>query len=536
MSTSSRPAPPLRYDRSPAVPPQARRERLARAAEQVAEQPLGIWIAMAVALALALRAPWLAEPLGNDEGGLLYVAGEWRAGGPFPYGDYFLDRPPLLLLVFLAAAETAGAEAVRAMGALAAVALVVVAALIGHELGGRGAARWAAALAAVMGSSLALGSVFTPAELLAVVPSSASVLLLLLALRDGPRRRALLAGAGALAVCALLVKQSFGDALVAGLVFLAATASSKQRSRSSPLADAAAYIAGAAVPLAALALWAALAEVSVGSIAYALVGFRFDALGELSGSAGDLAGRLGSRLLLPLAASGLLLLAFWAIRGLGRLSGRRVALATLSAWGTAATIAVLLGGSYWQHYLIGVVPFVVVCAALGLAAAPRGPARLTAVALAVLAAGGMLAGPSIREATSTEIGSSEIGSWIAERARPGDTIHVMYSQPNIVEYSELRSPYPYLWSLMVRTFPEAEPRLRSLLSSPARPTWLVEWEDPGAYGLDRSGATARIVEDRYREVAPVCGHSVLLDERFTRPVRGAGAPDCEQAALIPALP
>jgi hypothetical protein len=89
---------------------------------------------------------------------------------------------------------------------------------------------------------------------------------------------------------------------------------------------------------------------------------------------------------------------------------------------------------------------------------------------------------------------------------------------------------------MVRTFPEAEPRLRSLLSSRDRPTWLVEWEDAGSYGLDRGDATSRIVDDRYRRVATVCGHDVLLDERSRRPVVNAGAPACEQATPIPALP
>jgi hypothetical protein len=49
---------------------------------------------------------WL--PLRADEGGYLLVARQWRSGGEFIYGDYFLDRPPLLLLLFRLAALGGG--------------------------------------------------------------------------------------------------------------------------------------------------------------------------------------------------------------------------------------------------------------------------------------------------------------------------------------------------------------------------------------------------------------------------------------------
>lgn len=500
-------------------------------------QPLRAWVAGAIVLALALRAPWAAEPLGNDEGGLLYVASEWRSGGLFPYGDYFLDRPPLLLLVFLMAAEVGGAEAIRATGAVAAIALVPLIALVARELGGERAARWAALLAAGLGSSLALHSVFTPSELIAVVPSTASVLLLLLAIRRPKSRRPCLAAAGALAVCALLVKQSFGDALVAGVAFLAASALLRRPATRDWLFDAAAYLAGGFAPLTGVVLWAGLTDVSANSLLYAVLGFRLDALGALSGSPGDVAGRLAIRLLLPLAASGLLVVALWSLPGLRSLRGRPVVRATVAAWGLAGLVAILLGGSYWLHYLIQLVPFVAVTGALGMCLARARAARLTAGALAALAAGGLLIGPSVRQATSSEIGPSEVGAFVGDRARAGDTVYVRYSQPNVTYYSGLRNPYPYQWSLMVRTFPDAEPRLRSLLASKRRPTWLVEWEDGGAYGLDRSGATQRVIDRRYRQVATVCGVPVLLERDVVRP-RGdpTAAPDCGQATFLPTLP
>jgi hypothetical protein len=61
----------------------------------------------------------------------------------------------------------------------------------------------------------------------------------------------------------------------------------------------------------------------------------------------------------------------------------------------------------------------------------------------------------------------------------------------------------------VRAKPGAIPRLRRLLASPARPTWVVEWQPPDQWGLDPRGATARLLARHYRRAATVNGHPVL---------------------------
>ena len=176
------------------------------------------WIAAAVALTLALRAPWWHSALGRDEGGVSFVALSWHGSHPFPYGPYFLDRPPLLVALFRLAAS-AGDGGVRALGAVAAAAAVAACAWCALRVGGRRAAAWTAMLAALLVSSVAIDSVFTPAELLAIVPSAASLALLIGGLDDHRPWR--MAAAGALGVVALLVKQSFMDALAAGGIALA---------------------------------------------------------------------------------------------------------------------------------------------------------------------------------------------------------------------------------------------------------------------------------------------------------------------------
>jgi hypothetical protein len=105
------------------------------------------WVVVAVAIVIALRAPFAALPLGVDEGGLAYVASQWEAGTGWLYGPHWVDRPPLLLAMFRLAVP--GAElGIRALGTVAAVAVVVLAGATARALAGDRAARVAAILAA----------------------------------------------------------------------------------------------------------------------------------------------------------------------------------------------------------------------------------------------------------------------------------------------------------------------------------------------------------------------------------------------------
>jgi hypothetical protein len=96
------------------------------------------------------------------------------------------------------------------------------------------------------------------------------------------------------------------------------------------------------------------------------------------------------------------------------------------------------------------------------------------------------------------------------RALHGDTAYVLYAKVNALYYSGLRSPFPYHWGLMMDSVPHAESQLRALLASRQRPTWIVKAQPTTAWGLDRSGATARLLRHYYRRVARTCGKPVLL--------------------------
>jgi hypothetical protein len=466
-------------------------------------------------LALVLRVPYLSTPLGRDEGGLAYIAQHWPGGHGSLYGSYWVDRPPLLILLFKVAA-LGGEGGVRALGALAAVALVTGVALLARAVAGSRASWIAGLLAALLSGSVSIGSIFTPGEMLAVVPSTFSVLCLVLAHRS--RQTRFVVAAGALAVGAALIKQSFLDAGFAGVAFIAVSAAVDRDVRLRwPLA----YVAGAAVPLAALLVWLAAAQQSVSGFVYTLFGFRLQLLQTLAGSDIPLHLRL-RKLEEPAWESGLVialgaaLLGFWALRH------DRVLVITFSAWLAAATFGVLGGGSYFAHYLIGLVPVSCVAAAVVIARV-RLPARILVLG-AVLA----VALPTAREGAMYEadhpLRRSEVGvaQYVRDHARPGDTDYVMYARPNVVYYAGLRHPYPYMWSLMVRAKPGARAELQRLLGSSRRPTWLVQWQDDDEWGLDPDGRMDRLISDGYRLAAVVCDHPIFLRDDRPRPPLSLG--------------
>ena len=460
-----------------------------------------------VIFTIALRLPWFDAALGRDEGGVSMVADAWHHSRPFPYGPYFLDRPPLLVAAYKVANNAGGATGVRVLGMVAASLAVVVCTALAARVAGRRAALPAALLAAVLFSSPLLDSVFTPAELLASVPSALSVLLLLWGLSRDERAWLPLAGAGAAAAAALLVKQSFGDALVAGAAGLAIAAWHVPWRRTATRVGA--YAAGVGCVALALIVWESLAHTapqSPDSVRYALIGFRLDAVHALThGDVGTKFAAIGRAAL----GSGMALGALLAIAGIVTLRRRRVTAGVLAVWLAAGLAGVLGGGSYWSHYLIELVPVTVVGVAALVAWRPRIGAPLAAVALAI---GLTTSVDNVALGRPGEYQRSAVvlGDYLRARAQPGDTAYVLYAKVNVLFYSGLRSPFPYNWSLMMDSVPHAESQLRALLASPRRPTWIVRAQPTTAFGLDRSGETARLLRRYYHRVIRTCGAPVLL--------------------------
>ena len=457
---------------------------------------------------VALRLPFLGAPAGNDEAGFLIVARSWGAGSSL-YGDYWVDRPPLLMWIFDLAG---GLTTLRLLGCLAAAATVVAVGAAAAVVGGRRAAPWAAGAAAVLCASPWLGTVRVNGEILAAPFVAASILCTVLALRRPDRTVPWAVAAGVLATAAFGVKQSTVDPFVFAVVAAAVLAVVQPAERRRAALLVASGVVGALVTTAVLVLSGSLRGTAPGELFQAVVVFRFDA-GRVIGSSAS--GATDERLLT--------LVATWAVSGLAMLSVAVLVLAVRQrrdpvVVATAATIVVssavaLLGGSYWAHYLIQLVPAVALGA--GLLAAAVAP-RLRNAGAGALALGLVV---TLTYAFVTggqhESEADDLGGAVRAAAEPSDAMVVAYGQPNVLLAAGMDSPYENLWSLPIRVRDPELGELVDVLRGPDAPAWVVEWSDFDTWAVDAS-ALKVVVDDRYRPVATSCGHVVWLRDDLDR--------------------
>jgi len=453
------------------------------------------WVGALAAAACVGWVPFAGRALSPDEGGYLVLAAQWAPGSSL-YGDYWVDRPPVLVGLFDVADGLGGAWALRSMGIVAVVLSVVLAGVIGRMVApslGRAALLPAATAAVFMATPLLGGSVVN-GELLGVPFVLAGVLATLASLRSSARTSAIAwaLAAGAAGATAFLIKQSLADVFV----FVLAVALVQRRSGLRLLAGA----AGGAIVTTALVLWAADARgTSPADLWDAVVVFRGEASAVIAESATTTtATRLGG-LVLALVGSGAPLVAAaltWAARR--RLvrpidGNRRVDLLVpayaLLGW---EAFVVLLGGSYWVHYLMGLVPGLVV---LTVAAAQRGPRVRTFAAAYAFAAVSTVAAIGWVMVNPIERPEAPAIAYLEDHARPGDTGVVAFGAANILEAAELESPYPYLWSLPVRVRDSELRELAEVLAGPEAPTWLVvSGSTLGSWGIDGAAAETYVGE------------------------------------------
>ena len=120
------------------------------------------------------------------------------------------------------------------------------------------------------------------------------------------------------------------------------------------------------------------------------------------------------------------------------------------------------------------------------------------------------------------------GAAIAGAAEPGDTLVVFGGRADLQRVSGLSSPYPYLWSLPMRTRDPEYADLTALLSGPNPPTWLVEWVDLDAWAEAGVPELRDAIDEQYVEVGTTCnGKPIYLLRGVDRP---EVTPDCSRNA------
>lgn len=484
-----------------------------------------------LALVLA-RLVFVTRPPTPDEAGFLVVGSQWHVGGTSLYGNYWVDRPPLLIWIFRIADLAGGLTALRVIGALAAAATVALLAATARRAFGRPAATPTALVAAGLLVTPLYGSLAVNGELLAAPFIALGLRLVVEAVEaeDPLAVRGAALGAGFAAALALLVKQNMADVVVFALACWVVAWRTRRVTRRT-LADLVALAAvGGAVGYAVVMLWAMAHGTSPLGVYEATYPFRIHAgqvLSQIPGNTADLRlSRLGASAVLSGAL--LVLVAFGVLVVRRALRGPVVWALVVS--GAFAVASILAGGSYWLHYLVQTVP-VVALAAGAIAAAPnaaegrrrwveRWSERWAAGLSGIVAASAVVALAVSLIHPAPDPGSV-VGKALAGSTQPGDTVLSAFGDADILRATGMTSPYPYLWSLPSRTLDPDMALLRGLLAGPDAPTWIVV---RGSGTMARLGAhgVAAMIQTRYRVVGDVCGRSIYLLKGLSRPTVDTG--------------
>ncbi len=476
------------------------------------ETPLKL-LALAALLLCGTRVALLTQPLSPDEAGFLTVAGQWDGPGTSLYGQYWVDRPPLLVTLYRIAWDLGGAVPLRLLGIVAAAGCLAAVAYAVRRLAGRDAAALATVTAAAFLANPLIGAREVNGELLAAPFIAVGLAALLRALADPRPSRVALAGglAGLTGAAAMLIKQNMADVFVmlAAVTLLRLVAAQRGRDPAGRRA-AGALVGGAllgATAAAGLIISAAvLRGTSLSGVWFAMYQFRLDAA-QVIAAAPTSESVVRAQVMVPATlvsglAAGIVLLLL-TLRRPGPAAGHSLGLANAKLALLLVLVfdvaSVVLGGSFWSHYLVQLgVP---VSLGVGLAAPARPRGAHAVAGLAVVSA--ILATTVTATFATPSTDGDTIGSSIAAAAEPGDTVVALSGHANVNYASGLPSPYPYLWTLPRRTLDPRYAQLATLLRSDRAPTWLVS----DSAHLVR---TADLVKRRYRPVMRCPGGTVYL--------------------------
>lgn len=469
-------------------------------------------VPVAVVLVVVLRAVQFRTGGSPDEGGFLVVAGQWHAGTSL-YGDYWVDRPPLLITLFRLADLLGGIPALRLIGALAAASSVALLASSARRALGPAAAPWAAVTAALLLATPLFRATDANGELLALPFIALGIRAAIGGATTTSATSARYAGllSGAAAVAALMVKQNMTDVVVFAAVLWIVSWRTGRLTRRRLLELVAAAVVGAVLTYVAIAGWALLHGTAPADVYDATYPFRVKAAHVLAADPGNTHHQFLVLLRsFAVSCTPFLVVAFVAF-GLRDPRTRATTWATLALLVWALT-SIVVGGSFWLHYLVQAVPALALgAAALGLAARRTAVVTLSLVALsAVVAVGVGTVDPGLQRGTV-------IGESLSRAARPGDTLSALFGDAEVQRASGLQSPYPYLWMLPAKTL---DPDLRTLdevLRGRHAPTWVVARRGESTDIL-RAHGTLGTITARYRAVADLCGAVVYLQRGVLRPV------------------
>jgi hypothetical protein len=471
----------------------------------------------AVVVVVAGRWPFLDRVASPDEAGFLVIGGQWSSGSSL-YGDFWVDRPPLLVTYFWLAAHAGGLTALRVLGIVASVVVVLAVGWAAARVAGPRAVAWAAPVAAVLCISDALGAQTVNGEVLAapLVALGFGAGICAVGSTGVRTRLAWAAATGFLGVAAVGVKQNMVDVAVFALILLVVCLLTRRCTPRQGAQLVGGALGGAVAALGLTALWTVSRGTSLTEVWYAMYRFRLDARDRIDPD--YVAAAVGRReVLLDIwVEAGLAALMLCVVAGAIWLRTREPVLVALTAVLAYDAFSVVMGGAYWSHYLVQLV--VPLSLGFGIVAARLTSWRrlLPAVVAAWVVVAALASAADTPRHPPEAVRAERAGAAIAGAAEPGDTVVVVLAGSQIVHATGLASPYPYLWGLPIRTLDPGLDELREVFEGDDPPTWVVLTTRPETRGA--SGAAVRaVLDEEYERVATIGGHPVLVRRDVERP-------------------
>ncbi len=473
-----------------------------------------VWLVVALVLGVAARVFFFELPMIHDEGGYALAARGWFEGTGRLYDDLWISRPQGIFAIYGLTMKTMGygVAAFRAMAWIFGTLTVVAIWLF--------ARRWTSprsALLAVFVGTLLLGApnlegYTANAEVFAGMPAAFAAFWLLRQAQTGWTRRGLI-GIGLLIGVSTLLKPSGVTLWPAVLLFFMLTSNDSLRER----AKRGGWVTVGLLTAAALTFAHGI-TLGFSDFFYATILYRFQqqsalsvglmhnlrALGWMFINAAEFFLLIGLvwifRLRLPLIPvleqptktdSPL----WWLPEWLRKLRSNDPGGLILVLWLTAAAVGVFMGGDYWTHYLILLVPPV----ALWLARAIDGIrhalsgwrqylALLMFALLLILPYGVAMDGTDgIYQRLYRHPGypaQNQVARYIRERTSPEQTIYVAFDQASLYYLADRKPAYRHLYDQELRALPNSYADIIAILSSDDRPVYIVSTLHPGPFPDD----------------------------------------------------
>lgn len=473
-----------------------------------------VWLVIAFIVGIAVRVFFFELPMIHDEGGYALAAKGWFESTGRLYDDLWISRPQGIFVVYGITMNTFGygVAAFRAMAWIFVTLTVFAVWLYGRRWTSPRTALLAVFLCTFLMGSPTLEGYTANAEVFAGMPVAFAAFWLLRQAQNGWSRTGLI-GIGVLIGISTLLKPSGITLWPAALLFLALTTNDRWRER----AKRGGWVT---VGLAIVGTLTLIHGWTLGFRDFFYATFLYRLQLQSAVSVGILHNLRAMGWMFINAAEFFLIIAlvwifrlrlpltpvlaqapktdgplWWLPEWIRRLRSNDPGGLLLVLWIVAAVAGVFMGGDYWTHYLLLMVPPISLWLARaidGIVNALVGWRQHLAIAmfalLLILPYGVALDGTDgIYQRLYRHPGypaQNEVARYIRERTLPDQTIFVAFDQASIYYLADRNPAYRHLYDQELRALPDSYGDIIAILNSDSRPVYIVSTLHPGPFPDD----------------------------------------------------